>query len=205
MISLDDAARQFTGVWKMAFSADDWRRDLDRTEDGVFRSFWAMAFTAPLVALFSVTSFRALLKNAAAPDLAVLDLPLSVFVSAKLVSFALEWTACLTFLLVVARAGGAGRRAADIIVGYNWIQPITVAAQGPAIALIAATGDVGIGGFLVLPALGLSLALYWGVIRKSMETAVGQTMALIAALYVIGLSVDAGVTAIAMAFFASHP
>ncbi len=205
MISLDDAARQLTGVWKMAFGADDWRRDLDRSEDGVFQSFWAMAFTAPLVALFSIISFRALLKITAAPDLPVLRLPLSAFVGAKLASFALEWAACLFFLLIVARAGGAARRAADIIVGYNWIQPITIAAQGPAIALVAATGDAGIGGFLVLPALGLSLALYWGIIRKTMEAAIGQTIALIAALYVIGLSVDAGVTAIAMALFAAQP
>jgi hypothetical protein len=203
MISLDDAARQITGAWKMSFAADDWRQSLDRSENAVFASFWAMAMTAPFVVLLSVLSFRAALKLPGAADFAALRTPLPALASADLASFAIEWIAGLAFLLFVARAGGAGARAATLIVGYNWIQPITIIAHMPAIAIMAATGNAGLGGIFGLPSLALSVALYWGVLRRGLETGLGQTVALISALFIIGLTLDAAAGAILAAMFST--
>ena len=182
MISLDGAARQIAGAWMMAFNAPDWRRRLARSTDDVFGSSAAIIISSALVGLAALTAKRA---AARVPDLSevVAAAPLPALIGGNVLIFLLDWAASLTLLLMVVRA-------ADIIVGFNWIQPIVAAAQLPSIVLLAATASRPVAALAALPALAISLALLWGVVRRGLVAAPGRAAAIVAMLIVLGAAFD---------------
>lgn len=174
----------------MAMGAEDWKSSLGRSVDDVFFSLSAFLFAAPLVVLASISAKRA---SARIPDIAdplYASTPLAALIVADLTTFALDWGASLALLLMLARATGAGKQAADLVVGYNWIQPIVVAAQLPAIALIAASASRTLGGLVGLPALALTLALLWGVVRRGLGAQPAPAAAIVVILVLVGVVID---------------
>lgn len=190
MMSFDKAAGQMAGAWKMAFDKDGWKSALDRSIDGVFGSFSAFLFAAPLVALFTATAKRAATRMPDFPDTLYQTAPLAALIIADLLTYAIDWGAGLAMLVLLARASGAGDRAADLIVGYNWIQPAIAAVQLPPIALMAATASAAVGGLLALPAFILTAFLIWGIIRRGLKVATAQAAAAFIALALIGIVID---------------
>jgi len=190
MITADTAARQIGGVWKMATNADDWRASLDRSIDAVFASFAAFVISAPLVVLYSISAKRAAARIPAFSDSLYVSAPLPLLVIGDLLTFALDWTASLTLLVMLARASGAGKRAADLIVGYNWTQPIITAVQLPAIAIMASTASAATGGLLGVPAFALTLFLIWGIVRRGLGSQPAPTAAIIVMLIIVGAVID---------------
>lgn len=190
MILFDHAARQIAGAWKMAMDADDWRASLDRSLDGVFQSLSAVLFAAPLIALRTLSARQAAIRISDDPDPFYAAAPLAGLIAGDLVAFSLDWAASLTLLVLLARASGAGRQAADIIVGYNWIQPIVVALQLPAVALMAATASRTLGGLVGLPALAIILTLIWGVVRRGLGAQIGPSAAVVVLLVLVGAVID---------------
>jgi len=190
MISFDHAARQIGGAWKMAFNAEDWKSTLDRGLDDVFASLSALAFASPLVVLASVAGRRAASRIPEFSDSIYVSAPLAALIVSDLATFALDWAASLALLLALARLTGAGRHAADLIVGYNWIQPVIAAAQLPAIALMAAAASRTLGGIVGLPAFALSLALLWGIVRRGLNAAPAPAAAIVVLLIFVGIAAD---------------
>lgn len=174
----------------MAFDAGDWRAALDRSIDGVFGSFFAFFFAAPLVALFTVSARRAAARIPDFPDTLYQTAPLAALLVSDIATYALDWGVSLALLIMLARASGAGDRAADLIVGYNWIQPVIAAAQLPAIALMASTASAAAGSLLGLPALVLTAFLIWGIIRRGLNVGPAQAAAAFAALALVGIAID---------------
>lgn len=204
MILLDHAARQIGGAWKMAMGAEDWRAALGRSLDDVFGSFAAFLVAAPLVALLTVSARQAAIRISEASDPLYATAPIAALIAGDLVAFALDWAASLSLLILLARATGAGKRAADLIVGYNWIQPIVVALQLPAVALMAASASRTLGALVGLPALALALVLLWGVIRRGLGAQAGPSAAIIVMLIVVGAVIDVFASAAMTAVFAGQ-
>lgn len=197
-MTLDYAASQMAAAFKMAFDLPGWREELDRTIDGVFRSASAFLVAAPLAVASALLLRRVALQTAPATENAGLFFaPMSALITAQLAILALDWTLSICVLIIAARMLGAGRRVADLIVGYNWGQALVVGLQILPLGGLAAGGPV-IGQALGLPSLALSLAIYWGVIRRSLAAAVGPTVALIAALIMVGAAANALVSAVAL-------
>lgn len=201
MISLDHAANQMGGAWKMAFGADDWRTSLGRSLDDVFGSAAAFLLSTPLVVVASIAAKRAATRLSDGVDPAYVAAPLAGLIGVDLLTFAIDWAASLALLVLIARATGAGKQAADLIVGFNWIQPIIVAAQLPAIALIAATASRGVGALIGLPAFALALVLIWGIVRRGLHVQAPQAAAIVAMLIAVGVAVDLTGAAIMKALF----
>lgn len=190
MISLDQAARQMNGAVKMAFNRSDWRQSLDRDVDDVFSSAFAIALCIPLLALSTHATMRAADRI---PDLAeslYAKAPFAALFISDLATFAIDWAASLVLLVLVARATGAGRQAADLIVGFNWIQPLIVAAQLPAIALMAASASQTLGALVFLPAFALTLTLLFGVVRRGLGAEPVPAAAVIIMLILVGVAVE---------------
>lgn len=204
MIGLDQAARQIGGAWKMAFNAADWKGSLDRGVDDVFASLAAFFFAAPLVVLATVSARRAAARIGEFADSIYVAAPLAALLVSDLASYVLAWAASLAILLLIARATGAGRSAADIIVGYNWVQPVIAAIQLPAITLMASTASRTLGGLVGLPAFALTLTLLWGVVRRSLNPQPAPAAAIIAILMVVGLVIDLIATSALKALFGGH-
>jgi hypothetical protein len=204
MITADSAARQIGGVWKMATNADDWRAELDRSVDAVFASFAAFLISAPLVILYTASAKRAAARIPEFSDSFYVSAPLALLVIGDLLTFALDWAASLALLVMLARATGAGKHAADLIVGYNWIQPIITAVQLPAIAVMAATASATTGGLLGIPAFALTLFLIWGVVRRGLGSQPAPTAAIIVMLIVAGAVIDSLGGAVMRMLFAAQ-
>ncbi len=203
MISIDQAARQIGGAWKMAFNRGDWRRSLDRATEDVFASMAAFILSAPLVALFTISAQRA---SARIPDFSeslYVTTPLPALIAADLITYALDWAASLILLVMIARSTAAGKQAAELIVGYNWIQPVIAAAQLPAIAIMASTASTALGGLFGLPALVLTLALLWGVIRRGLGARPAPAGAIVVMLILVGAAIDLIGSAAMRALFAT--
>ncbi|MEK7266490.1 MAG: hypothetical protein AAB227_10370 [Pseudomonadota bacterium] len=190
MTSFDAAARQIAGASKMALNAGDWKAELDRSIDAVFGSFSAFFYAAPLVALFTLSARRAAARVPDFPDTLYQTAPLAALLVADLATYALDWAASLALLVMLARASGASDRAADLIVGYNWIQPVIAAAQLPPIALMASTASAAAGGLLGLPVFILTAFLIWGIIRRGLNVQPAQAAAAFVALALVGVVID---------------
>lgn len=201
MISFDDAARQIAGAWKMAFGAENWKASLDRSLDGVFGSFAAFFFAAPFVVLFTVSAKRAASVMPDFPDKLYQSAPLIPLLAADLATYALDWGASLALLVALARVSGAGERAADLIAGYNWIQPVIAAAQLPPVALMSATASAAAGALLGLPAFALTVFLIWGVIRRGLNAAAAPAAAALVMLVIVGTVINIFGSAALRAFY----
>ena len=199
MISLDYAARQMTGAWKMAFGAENWRRSLDRSLEDVFASFQSIIFVAPLTLFFTFIAIGAADKGGALADTVYGKSSAPVLVFVEFLTLAFDWAASIAVLVVVARAFGGGREAAELIIGYNWTQPILAALRLPAMAIYAAGDAQPLSQAVELATLGLMIALVWGVVRRGLGAGFGVSAAVVAALLVcVGLA-DLAVASIAHA------
>lgn len=189
------AAKNIKGVWRLAFGAPDWRDDLDISVEGVFRSFWAIGLAAP----FSVLAFLAARRAAlASPDIApsaITATPLAVILPADIIGLALDWGVSIAALMFTANAIGAGKQSAQLIVGFNWAQVIGAMAISLPVLVLGLTNNMDLFVLLYLPAAGFTLALLWGLLRKSLPLDIGMTVALIAMLTLIGVIINSSVTA----------
>ncbi|MFZ5616969.1 MAG: hypothetical protein ACOZAA_06585, partial [Pseudomonadota bacterium] len=70
------------------------------------------------------------------------------------------------------------------------IQPIVVALQLPAVALMAATASRTLGGLVGLPALAIILTLIWGVVRRGLGAQIGPSAAVVVLLVLVGAVID---------------
>lgn len=190
MMSFDDAARQIAGAFAMASGRENWRSALDRSVDAVFGSFAAFAFSTPLVVLFTLSAKRAALRIPDFADTLYQKAPLALLIIGDLVVYAVDWGVSLALLLGLARATGAGKQAADIIVGYNWLQPAIAAVQLPPIAIMASTASAGAGGLASLPAFAITLYFIWGIIRRGLNATASSAVAILFMLLIVGAVID---------------
>lgn len=194
MISTDYIVQNLRGVWRMAFGGGDWRADLDRTTDGVFKSFWAVALSAPFAALAFTATHRALIDTPQFDDSILATAPFSVLLLAEMVSLALHWAASVAALVFTAQSINATRRAADVIVAFNWSRFIAIIAVAAPAVFLGLTGNAGLFALFYLPALFFSLILVWRILRACLPLSGVMTISLIVMLILIEVIVDALVT-----------
>jgi hypothetical protein len=195
------AYRQIAAVVAMAQNRDGWERALDRSLDGVFFSFAALIYAAPVSLLGAFVSPIAATRLGSAPIDPLAGASVAFRFAAEFAGFALDWALGLVALLALARIIGATRRAGDIVIGYNWLAPITAVLQVAPIALFAATGGKTAFALLGPAGLALSIALYWGVLRRALATTIGATMAALVTLILVGLITRGAVGAVAIALY----
>lgn len=205
MIDFDYAARQLAGVWRMAFTRDwegtpDWRETIDRSVDGVFRSFWAIAFAAPFALLSYVALHRAVKNIPSIESTPLLEAPLGVMLGVEFLSYAIDWGVSIGVIVFLARALDATRNITDTIITYNWAQVFAVALQSIPIVLMGLLGTQAIAGILALPILVIVLVLFWGVFRQAMELKPGMAVAMIFLLTLINIIVNSLVVGVATIF-----
>ena len=201
MIDPDYAARHLGGVWKMAWNAPGWEDSLDRSVDGVFKSFWAAALTAPIAIAGFISGERAASRI---PDLAGpggAETPLGLSIAAEAVAFIAVWSVQLAALVLSARAAGRTRRIADIIIGFNWMQVYVSLAQSAPFIVLGLTLKREFAGFVALPALAFIVALYWGVLRRSLGVGAASTLAVFALLLLLELVTTSLISAGALALY----
>jgi hypothetical protein len=202
MLTLDQIARQLSGVWSMAAGAPDWRAKLDRDTDSVFDSFYALALSAPMALAASALARRAALRSPDIDPMQAASIPPLSSALLDIVGLAITWAASLALLLAIARRTGQTDKAADIVVGWNWLQPVTIVLGLPSIALAAAGLQAAAVGMALLT-LVLSVALYFGFLRRAFDAESGAAIGILVMLVVIEIFVDFLVLAIGQSIYAA--
>jgi len=194
MIDFEYAGRNVRGVWRMALDEPGWTDDIDRSVDGVFRSFWAMALAAPFALLAFHSAARAARLSPRYAETVFAKAPAPVIISAEMLGFIASWAASVAALGAIARALKSSNRAASLIVTFNWSQLLTMAVASIPAALLALTGATQLFVLLALPAIVFSFFVMWGVLRRNLSVTIGVAISLIALLTLIELLVNAATT-----------
>lgn len=187
MINFDYAASQMAAVWNMAWNRPGWQDALDRSVDGVFRSFWAVALAAPFSFLGYFSLRRAAERIPELRETPLLHTPLPFSLSVEIIGYVVSWGAELAALILLARALGAGARIADVIIGFNWLHVLTAIAQAIPWAVLGFAGQREIAGILSIPSAILVIALIWGYIRRSLGASLAQSIGILLFLILLGV------------------
>ncbi|NWG71563.1 MAG: hypothetical protein HXY23_08160 [Parvularculaceae bacterium] len=187
MIDFRYAAGQIDATLRMAQNRPGWTDGLDRSVDGVFRSFAAMALAAPFLAVNAAAGRVAAQETDALTREPIVTAPLAAFLPIQLVAAYADWFATLALLAFIARAVGASRRAAELIAGYNWIQLPLVGLQSIPAAAILMPGESSLAAVLVLPVIAIAMALLWGYLRRALALEPAWTLLLLILLTLVGL------------------
>lgn len=201
MIDFDYAGRHVRGVWRMISGDAGWAEDIDRSVDGVFRSFWAILFTTPFALLSFHAAHRAALASPQYEETVFSRAPAPVVIAGEMLAFGASWLASVVILALAARQFQATRNAAALIVAFNWSQLLTFAAASIPAAVLALTGSSPVFVALALPAIVFSIVVLWGVLRRNLPVTVGVAIALIALLTFAEIAINAITTEGAIALF----
>lgn len=187
MINFDYAASQMAAVWNMAWNRPGWQDALDRSVDGVFRSFWALALAAPFSLLGYFSLRRAALHIPELRETPLLQAPLPFSLTVEIIGYLVNWGAGLAALILFARALGAGARIADVIIGFNWLHVLIAIAQVIPQAVLGFAGRREIAGLLAIPSVVLVVALIWGYIRRSLGASLARSISILLFLILLGV------------------
>ena len=187
-------ARQVSGTWKMAFNRPDWMPTLDRSVDGVFRSFWAivpcLAFS--YISAIYLTSALTMMAEDIGESGRTVSIPILAELFIITASLTLEWAASLFVLVKAGQRLVGGDRTATIIVGYNWAQLIFRGIMFFILVMMATTQSRPLVGLLGLPLIVLAISVVFGVLRRAMPgigfpVIAGLMICLMLVAYLIGL------------------
>lgn len=190
MIGFEYAASQLAGVWRMAWNRDGWRDMLDRSVDGVFRSFWAAMFAAPFSLLSYFLLRRAIERLPDLPETPLSQAPLLYGLGVETIGYLANWGAALVALILFARALGASARISEIVIGFNWLHVFSAAIQSTPLIAFELTGLRQFAGVIGVAAGVLVFALVWGVIRRGVGAPVAQSIGIVVFLMLLNLLVS---------------
>ncbi len=168
MISLDYSIQQIAGVWAMATSQEAWEDRLDRTLDGVFKSFWVLI---PSIFISLIYFWLFIYSQDFLSEEVTNIIPRqSLFPGLVIepISMLIQWSAGLGLLVLVARNMKLGANATDLVIGYNWLLIIQqMMSLIPIIGFIV-TQNMAALSLLSVSTLFLSLYLTWGVLHQGL-------------------------------------
>ena len=189
MISFEYAAVQIKAVWTIAFEHKP-VTTLDLTTEGVFNSFWAMVY-AIIPALFVYGALRAGalgLTAEEAPPL-VQASPFLYFPT-QIISSAAVWVASLFALSVASQNMQAGRKVTGVLIAYNWSNLISLLLACVPALILMLTRSFETYILVLLPMAFVNIFILWRLLRATLETDVGVTIALLIALFLVEIAVN---------------
>ena len=185
MISTSYVMQQLRGIWRMCFSDDDWREDLDLSTDGVFNSLWAIALSGPLALLSFAAAKRAVMESPQAINTIFTKVPFSLLLVSELTALVIYWIASIIALVIASRSIDASRNITTLIVAFNWSQLLGYICIVFPAALYGITGNVSLYALAILPVLLLNLMILWNVLRQCLPVTIGMTLLIIGLLTII--------------------
>jgi hypothetical protein len=186
MPSSDDIQIYLTGAWRMMMGKADGLRLLDLTADGFWNSFFAIIVALPALMVgwvgvaneFSMASADFGSRLSIAARFAMIDLA--------------TWVLPIVVLAAVASRVGLADRFVHLVVASNWASAlfIWISVPVPLAGLILALGpETRI--MLSFMLLALNLFVTWRVVHIAVAKGPGMTTAIVAAMLVMSLVVQA--------------
>ncbi len=184
MISSSEIGKSIAAVLAMAQGKEDWAGKLDLSVDGVFRSFWAMVLSLPLMVLVAETGRR--LSLAAGSEDDRLAYPVWLFTLQETLVRLMVWPAMLAILVTIAARSGAGWRVTPLIIAQNYASLLTYIVMGLALGLIVMADAVAYANIAIIVVAAFSIWLDWGILRRPLQLDVTSAALLLILLWVSG-------------------
>ncbi len=201
MISFAYAARHLRGVWRLAAGDDDWRDEMDLSTEGVFTSFWAIAFSAPFAIVGVLTEYKIAGSAPAFQSSLYAKAPLVILAPVELLASLIVWLMTAAALGFVAKRLEATQETTALIVSFNWSQLLAfITVLAPAVVFVT-TGNAQIGSLLYFVVLIFSIYLFWIVIRRILPITVGVTILVIVGLSAVSFGIYAVLTNLAIRLY----
>lgn len=200
MIDFEEAGQRLRGVWRLIAGDEAWREDMDLSTEGVFRSFWAMALSAPF-AVLSVLAQSGIARTT--PDFAstiYAKAPLPIVLVSELGAALAAWMIAIAALTFAAKRLNAGREAAGLIAAFNWSQLLTYLVSAAPAGLFILTQNIELTAISLIAVFAFSIYVFWVVLRRNLPIDVGPAIAIIVGLSAISIGVYTLITNIAIWF-----
>ncbi len=190
MPSIEEVQRSLQAAWRLLRLDAGGLEQFTLTADGFWRSFFAIALVAPMVALIDIIEFDATIELGDTVEGA----SLSGSIASSLLRLIVAWVAAALAMLGIASLLDRRNRYATFIIAWNWI---SVPLNG-AMLVAFLVGFVAPPGVLVLLWLTLvgATAFYDAFIaRVALDVGTGQAIAVAAADLIVVLIVHAALAA----------
>jgi len=178
MITAREASYGLFGAWRLAHLDPRGMDYFDKTVEGLWRSFWAAALSAPLVILILILRYA----NAKT------DLDPLRYVLVEATGYVIMWTAYPLAAWYLLQLLGRSNRYVGYIVAYNWANVIQIVASVPVAALIATealpTPLLSVAWLAILAAL---LFYQYFIARTALEVEVSVAAGLVFADFVLSM------------------
>ena len=144
----------------MAFDHEGWEGYLDRTVDGVFRSFWVLVpgfFIALVTSTILGPAIEEIRVSQGGDVLEPASLSPIVSYIFLFFRYVLDWFLVLGFLVIIAKKFRTKISGVDLVIGYNWMQfLVTLLAIMPSLVyVVSRSADAAI--LVMFPVLILSV------------------------------------------------
>lgn len=169
----------------MARGDEDWAERTDLSVSSVFASFWAIPLAIP-AHLVAVEGARRL---AIANNFPIPEVGPGVYGITQTISMVMAWIVEVGVLASVASRRGAGWKVTPLIIGFNWAVFLTQVAQGLTLGFFLMIGQAGVAQVAPLFVAIWAVWLYWGVIRRPLETTGLGTAGVIVLLLIVSTAV----------------
>ncbi len=205
VVPFDYATAHLSAIWRLGFSPenskDAWRDMIDRSVDGVFKSFWAMVYAAPFAALSFTSTYKVAPQVSEAFRSPLFEAPFPILFLVLFLTYGLTWIINIAIMAFVASRAGYKREVSDLVICYNWAQVPILAIQAIPITLAALSQATASFGFLLAVAgLCMVMILYWRIFRRSLGAGIGLTIALLSLLLIVNVIIGNVLTAFGMSF-----
>lgn len=153
--------------------------DFNLTEEGFWRSFFAMALVLPMSA-FAAIMFR---ENA--------EVSATVLASRTTVNLVLQWAVFTALMLIFTRSLGLGHHYMRFITVYNWSSVVATGCMMVPV-LLHGMNLIGIEGALLVVffIFLLMLAYFWFVARLTLETSGGVAAGIVFIDFLLNISIE---------------
>ena len=169
MLSVSEARRSFSGVWRIFRGRADGLKDMDRSVPGFWRSFATILLVLPSDAV-------TLLAMARTDE----TVSFGNLFFGRLPVVALDWVALPLVLAFAARPLGVSGTYVDYVVARNWGAPLAAAVMALPFLLFGAGWISGVTTtYLSVAMLGLVLRYQWLVLRLALRASVAMSVALL--------------------------
>ncbi|MEM8934882.1 MAG: hypothetical protein AAGC77_00570 [Pseudomonadota bacterium] len=185
MIDFDYAVRHLAGVWAMVRGLDNWRDDIDRSMDGVFKSFWALPMAlGPALFILAATA-RGAAGNPEFSQSVVAHAPPALLLIAGAVALVAYWLASIALIVAFLQRLQATRQVSDTIIAFNWVQLLTLCVEAIPAGLFAITRGPEVFVTLSLVAAIFTLYATWRVLRLAAGVNVSAAIGIIVTLIIV--------------------
>lgn len=169
MISLREAAAGLYGAWRLAHLDRSGHRWFDTSPRGVVRSFWGAAIAAPAFFLILVLRLEP-------------EVDTERTLVAESLAYVISWTAFPLVAEWLVRVVDRASRYGALVCAYNWVQTISIVAQGLAAIILIAELLPGPLDPLLRIAVLLAVVAYHGfAVRTALDVGWGAAMGFVLA------------------------